>query len=525
MCYSCPAGTFSDLAGLDSVEKCQKCPPGTASRPGYTACITCPPGTILPELSTFRVVPLVCEQCDRNQFTATPNSLACSSCRAGTYSSPGATMCKNTVCSKGFEPLFGENQCRPCQFGRFSKSGQACQSCPRGFVGNNQNEATRCVPCTSRTFERFGLCQPCPSNHNTGVRGAQICVPDGFKCPTAFFRSRKGGCKQCTTRQRYDASTSKCITCSKNKFSDGGLDPVCRKCPKNSVAERFVFDGKSIVQCNCKPGFEKIDKKCVKCPIGSYSNESTFGCERCNFKGGFSRKVASKRCKLCPLFRVPNEAGTACRNCPAGLRRGPDQGDGCVVPQTNCPPDLLRVSDDSDEDGRIVTCEPASCPVEKREEFISDTFVAVYRICTDCSAGYFFRKSREECERCRDNQISSGAINDMCMTCPAPLLPFPQDRTKCGCVSTRSNSMGIVNGMCRVCPPGTSGIFPDSFGDAKFECTSCPAGQFQDEPGEYECKNCPAGTFTDTEGSAGCKACPDGTISIGIGESVCAGRL
>ena len=65
------------------------------------------------------------------------------------------------------------------------------------------------------------------------------------------------------------------------------------------------------------------------------------------------------------------------------------------------------------------------------------------------------------------------------------------------------------------CPAGTFG------NAANIACTTCPPGQFQDQPGSLSCSACPAGSVPSSASNAtSCSACPAGFISA-AGDSAC----
>ena len=97
------------------------------------------------------------------------------------------------------------------------------------------------------------------------------------------------------------------------------------------------------------------------------------------------------------------------------------------------------------------------------------------------------------------------------------------------------------HGFTCTCPKGRFGgnISYKHDAESKLICKSCPAGYYQDEPGnddcvkcavgkysttvgatkESTCDNCPAGSYQDAKGKTECKQCPKGTWSSTIGAS------
>lgn len=159
----CPIGTFSDIAGISSIDKCLPCPKGTFSKaPKQTRCITCPIGYY--SNTTGNPSESFCLPCLLGQYG---NNGVCYSCAAGHYSDKfniGSAL-----------------ECTPCSIGYFSSlpgqnSSSACQKCPRGFFTNS-----------SATVN----CQPCSKGYYNDIDGSSSCFPcaDANACLVAAISS------------------------------------------------------------------------------------------------------------------------------------------------------------------------------------------------------------------------------------------------------------------------------------------------------------------------------------------------
>ena len=78
------------------------------------------------------------------------------------------------------------------------------------------------------------------------------------------------------------------------------------------------------------------------------------------------------------------------------------------------------------------------------------------------------------------------------------------------------------------CPPGTfSRILdhpssrPERFGGARYNCTDCQAGRFNNLFGAYECTSCNPGTIADAAGASACTECTPGKYASTTAASDC----
>ncbi|MBK8491879.1 MAG: lamin tail domain-containing protein [Saprospirales bacterium] len=111
---------------------------------------------------------------------------------------------------------------------------------------------------------------------------------------------------------------------------------------------------------------------------------------------------------------------------------------------------------------------------------------------------------------------------DGCDTCP---LAQNEDAianfntSTCACntgyyaVTTTVNGQEVITG-CQLCPVGS--FCPDGI-----NAYLCPAGEYQDQPGQTQCNACSPGYFSGAEGSISCTECPAGKFNPVFGATAC----
>lgn len=519
ICAQCPPGTFNSRPGAKSIVDCKPCPRGKDSSSGAPVCNRCRPGFKLPTYSNFERDGLKknCQRCEGRQFNLELNVLKCQICPAGFIGNSTRTGC--LPCPAGSEP--GRAQCRECDKNSFSTGAETCQYCSAGtfpvYPGSARRGAKRCDPCPSGTFNSNGkTCSPCRPGENTGILGGDRCIKDGMRCPVHYFKNVNGACRQCFQNERFVPARNICVPCPEEKVSNGGVSSSCRKCPRKSKATR---DG-----CACIDGYVPSKDGCMPCPVGTVNTDLSdslrlrlfengkSACLPCRMKGGISTKTASTECTSCPYPQIPNEDSTACVECPRGLRLSASRMDIlCVVPNTDCPPNTLRV----DMGAGNFFCRPDMCPSNTFSRSRNGKLIA----CDQCRTDYQYNPITENCDYCDDGYTSDGAN---CRRCPGILNPLDPERKRCGCVTSAHQSLHLVGGVCKKCPKGTSAwATSNTPGEPRTECIPCGKGQFSDEEGSIFCKFCPPGFFTNKRGQKKCKKCPDGLTSYGLGDPAC----
>ena len=198
-------GYFSAEAGK-SVASYSLCPPGTYSNSGAWTCILCGVGTFnsLAGATSCAVCPtmpcqsgygsscnttgsLSCQQCPAGQYSA---GSRCVACRAGFYSSPGASGCY--VCPAGRYTNSGDALCSLCSAGTYSVAG-ICISCPAGSY--SALASSSCAVCPAGTYSNsgWGECNLCPTGTYSALPGGTT-SSSCSSCPTSSYASGSAVC-------------------------------------------------------------------------------------------------------------------------------------------------------------------------------------------------------------------------------------------------------------------------------------------------------------------------------------------
>ena len=160
-CFPCDEGSYSPGPGGDY---CFPCSPGTYAPGKFSSvCLNCPPGRVAEDFGSIACdacptgfaanSTTSCERCPPGTFVlsaddddATPATLQCMLCPAGTYSSKDG------------------DACLPCAKGTSSQAGSpTCSLCPEGFVAEEEGSST-CSPCGDNSYASPDRtkCEPCP---------------------------------------------------------------------------------------------------------------------------------------------------------------------------------------------------------------------------------------------------------------------------------------------------------------------------------------------------------------------------
>lgn len=222
---------------------------------------------------------------------------------------------------------------------------------------------------------------------------------------------------------------------------------------------------------------------CVRCPDGTYSNEST-----------------ALRCEICPPGMIP--ASSAHEPTKTLLEK-----DRCEP----CPPGSFS---DTRNGSAVPVCR--LCPAG------SFTSGKGHPSCEPCRPGYFAgQEGSTQCSPCASGSYSMVDGASECWQCPAGT--FSRQRSKGieiglpECLACPRDSYQDQTGSveCRPCPDGTVARLP-----GMTRCLPCLAGSFYDSVSR-SCLPCPRGSFSEVEGSNHCGKCPNGTSTENWGSSKC----
>jgi hypothetical protein len=200
-CTHCPAGQFSENAGM---VECESCEAGKVSNAGEVQCLTCP-GSESPNSDQSGCVNEVCSQFllrKPGNYCPTGNcsvSSECAQCPIGRVSMAGVV-------------------CTPCNetSGKISSSDQSiCEACPATKQPNPTYD--ECEPCTGNEYSTYGIiCEPCAADSRADESHA-LCVP----CSVGL-----GGeaCSECLPGFHLFGGTG-------NFTSANSSEAVCMPCP------------------------------------------------------------------------------------------------------------------------------------------------------------------------------------------------------------------------------------------------------------------------------------------------------
>ena len=106
---------------------------------------------------------MYCEKCPAGKYsnqTGSKSLGSCTDCKAGTYSSAGATKC--IPCAAGHKSPAGATECTECDPGTYSSSGAAeCRACPPGTINSGGEGCGSCVNMCLANSNGYGGQQQC----------------------------------------------------------------------------------------------------------------------------------------------------------------------------------------------------------------------------------------------------------------------------------------------------------------------------------------------------------------------------
>ena len=174
-----------------------------------------------------------CVECSPGRFgtdVGSPVDTSCTDCDVGTFTDfSGATACKPCVNATVTLVGRGATYCSTCPAGK-AKSGQACQLCPPSFYAEAASlNCTQCLAGSYVNAEQSG-CVPCPPGKHGLGRGASSEAEGCRDCPVGTYSEAQG----------IDAR-DKCIKCPLGEFSNisGSYFPSCKRCPEGSFASSY----------------------------------------------------------------------------------------------------------------------------------------------------------------------------------------------------------------------------------------------------------------------------------------------
>ncbi|KAM8927608.1 uncharacterized protein RCH25_007839 [Pelodytes ibericus] len=496
----CPAGSFSDKAGLQHQNQCSLCPAGYYCVEGMTQApgveSLCPEGFYCP-LGTRSSHAYPCPAGTYNDRLGQGHRGSCKVCSEGLFCQEGSFV-SGSPCSRGKFCPGGTSREQDCPPGTFTQHLGAsrieqCVLCPVGFycLSNTSHP----IPCPSGTFNplegqddgadcilcpagsactRAGLHQPdtdcsagyvCPAGTRSPTSSENACPAGTFSnshnlshkaqcdlCPARFFCVTGSG-----GRQRPP------VSCPRGHYCPVGTKLGTQyKCPSGMWSDRSGLA--SDTECYpCPSGwfcFAGADSPSGKCSAGHFCPEgSQFGSQFPCPPGTFNLKLGSVRvgeCKACPVGSYCPLGSSKPAMCPRGTYRA-EQGAQNVGECELCPAGTSC--------SKIGMGSPVPCGVGN----FSDQG-AVF--CLVCPAGHYCNEDRTSRERMMQLVCPAGTL------CPRGMSCSPEEDI-------------YICPQGYYCPEGT------------MEPTSCPNGTYGDQPGLgklEECLVCPEGYYCYQEG-------------------------
>ena len=496
MPVACPAGTFRDIHGAESVDDCFACPQGHYCPAASTSVVACPAGTYRSAPGAGQ--PRDCIPCESGGYCPVA-SFAPASCPAGSFrSTPGAaTLHECLFCPAGYHCAASSVDPAACPAGTFNRQQAAqvptdCSVCPPGeYCPLASDEPVQCPAGTylsSAGGERLENCTTCPVGHYCpeGSPAPVACNPGTFLGLVGAMQSQE--CTTCPVGTFCPVASAQPVACPAGTFLDttGGVQPEdCLAC-----FEGHYCPASSAAAIECPAGTFRdtpsaaASADCAVCPVGQYcerASVSPVGCPAGTYRD-VSGAMMPRDCLVCPVGRYCPFITTTPTNCPAGTFRGETAG----VDRASCE-----------------SCPPGAYCVEQ-----SDAPV-------ECPAGTY------------RTAVEAGALSD-CLTCPAgqycPLGSASPENCPAG--TYRTDSAAVALGDCTTCPAGSycrmrsvvpvdcpAGSFRTLVGAAQqLDCLACPSGAYCPLRSVVSV-TCPAGTFRRTQGAfqpEQCLPCPPG---------------
>lgn len=359
-CDGCPAGTFSNVSGLQHPDDCAICPAGTFSVQGAANCSSCPVGTHAARSGVPRCLPCgrgryanesgtSCELCPAGTYYDQSNTAndRCTSCPRGKYSAAlgatSSTFCLDCKPGNRYSPGDGATACLQCDTDVPVENNDhvSCRStrCPGGsvpwymflpaaddplFLSFN---CRKCQPGTYEDMDDEGICKVCPSGKYEELEGQMECSD----CP---YRGQLS---------KHPFNELKDCFCPDGKYAlvDANRDYVCADCqpceqgrywsrPCTNDHDRgdaldcsVTCGGGRYIKtpCTCETNIECA--VCPPCPKGTRVRAWCNGvnrneCEPCE-AGTFTFSEQQGLCSLCPAGSFSAAGAASCTPCPAGM--------------------------------------------------------------------------------------------------------------------------------------------------------------------------------------------------------------
>jgi len=240
----------------------------------------------------------------------------------------------------------------------------------------------------------------------------------------------------------------------------------CKTCPANTNSELPSSD------------------ECLPCDAGSRSVAGSAICSKCD--AGQADTGANGGCENCDAgqYRISSMSAVSCTQCPAGFSQSNQGQASCTM----CSPGEFNSLSGQ-----------ASCTLCSKSTYFGGK--GRNSSCTSCPTGWLSTdRGSAKCQAC-----GAGSYGDGCQLCPLGYARAGTDTDATQCHQCKLGSHTTIEGAatCSKCDLGM-------FGNTNGDCTTCPAGKYQDGKGEMSCKLCDVDKYLSEEGkssNADCIAC------------------
>ncbi|RLN86843.1 hypothetical protein BBJ28_00010856, partial [Nothophytophthora sp. Chile5] len=500
----CPAGTYSNLTGQDSISDCTSTPAGFFSLEGALAPTgVCSPGFYCPLRSTSRTqVP-----CPARYYinrTMGESEEDCALCVSGAYCPLGTAY--PITCPTGYYCRTGISSPEPCPIGTYSNSTglrqvDDCLLCPPGMYCDATALTVPRGPCDPGYYCTLGAYTSAPMNYESTVFGVSN-RHTGDQCPPGAY------CPLGSATPRL------CPPGTFNNFTGLESEGQCVPCPPGEYCET---PGLLLPTGSCFAGYYCVGAAAVptqvESPAGYFSLVGATTPSPCP-PGQYNLYPTQDKCIDCPAGFFCGLPGTTT---PIVCPTGSYCPEGTSLP-VKCPAGML-----TDVEGlmKLDQCEP--CP--------SGQYCDSYGLSVPsgpCLAGFVCSGG---------SPVANPVTQTYGYVCPAAnYCPEGSGRAiQCPTGSFRAATGGTSLDSCSICPGGkhcsaTGLTAPSGPCSSGHYCVSnassptptdnvtgsiCPAGFYCPEASSTPVK-CAAGTYAASTGQAVCDECPMGFFCDGV---------
>jgi hypothetical protein len=308
-CAACPAGTFSNVSGVSS---CEKCPQNSISAPGSNnqSDCKCAPGFVGPDggyctkcqAGKFKAIAgsaSACIDCEPGKFAPDDSATTCMLCSGGNISVNGSIGCTGDALTIKISLLLQTNTSHFALLKtQYAKSIAEWAGVSLSDVfGGDSTVATRGLNVTwNIRMPRF---------HATRLRHTTLVSRLGEIGPVAALTDWQEGCGS-----GREPAENTCILCPEGKFKNATDNSSCIACRNLSTTKGQSSISESDCQCQAGYFLHMSTNMCAPCPAGSFKLFGPGDCQECEegkYSLGTFEGKPSTSCTFCPLeaYRSP----------------------------------------------------------------------------------------------------------------------------------------------------------------------------------------------------------------------------